>query len=613
MVSFPPPLDQLVGHGRLITRRAALGTGAATLAIIPVARCWSSADLASSTPIARFFSVAALLDDRRFTHDAATPGARLQAAGFDYEVAPTGASDHQIVTAGGLKLYVRSTPIRPEQFGVIGDGGDDLDGLQRVFDFAARRSPLHLSRVHRIRPVKGREALLVRSHTRIVFEPGARIENLPHDCSRYEMLKLHDVCDVEIVNAMLDGRRDLNKAIDGEWGNGIQILGAADNIRLRNPVTNNMWGDGIFIGQDLEHLKSPGSVEIWSPKADNCRRQGMSITGAQRCIVHSPRWTRTNGRLPQAGLDIEPDTETAVLGEIRIIDPVTIGNAGSGIVVFLGPLRRSTSPVSIEIIGHQSNDDGAGAQFMRPGWAGNYVSGSVRYLNPQVTKARTAGIIVEDWDARGPNILVQRPTITDPGAALGTSDRDRAGILIYNYLNNEATTLGNVTIINPSIVFTRTTTKLDRYFYVQNYKTPDAVEKVRIIDPVKLTGARYSRIDGQVEWSDRNAVASVDHANTVVPFPIVNWAFTGRYTNRGAPGIVTFALSERETPVGWPSVTVVARDHPIRLDPGKHNTIVPGGRRGQMAEIPAGSQARLQRRSPTEWQIESTRSPVFRL
>lgn len=599
-----------------MTRRTALGVVA--VGTLPITYPWAQG-CASTMGIATkrqpdvvLASVEDLLDDPDFTYGQIAAQQYVVAGGFNYIIAPSGGTHHHLVTAGGVKLYVLADSIiRPEQFGALGDGRDEMDRLQSMLNFASGRGAVHLSRMHYIRPRNGREALLVRGDTRLIFETGGSIENLPHDCIRYEMLKIHDVNNVEIRNAVLDGRRDLNVATSGEWGNGIQILGDVNDIRIHNPVTNNMWGDGIFIGQDLEHLKCPVSVEIWNHKADNCRRQGMSITAAHRCIVHNPLWTNTNGTLPQAGLDIEPDTDSAVLDDIRIIDPITRGNSGCGIMVFFNTLRTSSKPVSIIISGHVSDGDAAGGKFMRSGQDGEAARGVIRYLAPTIRNSKFSGIIAEEWSVNGPKITVDRAVIENPGASMPTADWDRSGISIYNYENNNVKTIGNIIINNPSISYTRKTYDIDRYIYIQNYKFPGSINQIKIIDPLNLRGAKYSRIDGQVFWSDKYESSNLNVTDTSNNIDIANWAFTGSYTNVGASGVVTLRLSAKETPVGWPDILVTAKGtHPIRILPSPTNSIVPAGRAGQGIEIPAGAKIRLRRKSSSEWAIAMASAPL---
>lgn len=59
---------------------------------------------------------------------------RTRAEGFAYQVAASGASDHHVTTAGGVKLYVvaKSDAYNFRAFGVKGDGTDETTAMQRA-------------------------------------------------------------------------------------------------------------------------------------------------------------------------------------------------------------------------------------------------------------------------------------------------------------------------------------------------------------------------------------------------------------------------------------------------------------------------------------------------
>lgn len=74
--------------------------------------------------------VATLLADTTLTYTSAQPGTvvagdvvRTRAEGFAYEVAASGATDHHVITAGGVKLYVLTPDVRA--FGAVGNGATD--------------------------------------------------------------------------------------------------------------------------------------------------------------------------------------------------------------------------------------------------------------------------------------------------------------------------------------------------------------------------------------------------------------------------------------------------------------------------------------------------------
>jgi hypothetical protein len=550
-----------------------------------------------------FGTVKALLADQTMDHARIPAGTRVQAGSTHYLVAPAGAY-HAVRTTGGLGLYPAETVIRPEQFGIV-DEGDASRVLQAAFDFGGRRAPVHLSRVYHVHPGSGPKSLRVPSHSRLVFEAGSRIENLPHRLTGYEMLLLHNVRDVEIVDAMLDGRRDLNLETGGEWGNGIQILGDVDDIRIIAPVTNNMWGDGIYIGEDMATGANPRSVEVTDPRADNCRRQGMSITSAHRCIVRRPVWTNTHGTPPSAGLDIEPNLDSCVLQDIQIIAPETRGNAGAGIAVYLGVMRSGSSPVNISITDHVSDGDNGGGQFARTGTAGSYVKGHITYIDPVIRNSRASGIGVEDWDIRGASISIVRPSIEFPNRGDLTADRARAGITLFLAADGDAETIGNVNIMNPSIIGDPGGA-IERYIYIQNEKTPDAVANIIVTDPVKLQGAKYSWIEGRVSWHDKDHVSQYVHVDADRERVIDKWHFSGYYTNRGANDVVSFRLSDEHVPVGWPDVTIAAEGNfPVRVCPSGRDRI--SNVSGDCFQIQPGMQIVVRRVAPLRWQLVTWR------
>ena len=84
-----------------------------------------------------FDSVADMLNDTTvLTYTSVAVGDRVEAGPFGYFVAAAGASDHHLVTAGGVKLYVdMQERADVKAFGAVGDGTtDDTTAIQAAFN-----------------------------------------------------------------------------------------------------------------------------------------------------------------------------------------------------------------------------------------------------------------------------------------------------------------------------------------------------------------------------------------------------------------------------------------------------------------------------------------------
>lgn len=99
-------------------------------------------------------SVAALLADTTYTYTAgsaytvtANQLIRVKPTGFVYKVAASGATDHHVTTAGGVKLYVLAdaTGVSVDAFGAVGDGTTD-DRAIFIKAEASGLKPIYLTR-----------------------------------------------------------------------------------------------------------------------------------------------------------------------------------------------------------------------------------------------------------------------------------------------------------------------------------------------------------------------------------------------------------------------------------------------------------------------------------
>jgi hypothetical protein len=141
-----PGVDYIWASGTTITFTTAPSSGAEILARYSRALPQGAADANAVTTdygitLGRLLelkagTVAQLLADTTLTYSGVGAGDILEAGGFRYEVAASGATDQHVTTAGGVKLYVLpgAGGYNLKAFGAVGDGViDDSDAVEKFF------------------------------------------------------------------------------------------------------------------------------------------------------------------------------------------------------------------------------------------------------------------------------------------------------------------------------------------------------------------------------------------------------------------------------------------------------------------------------------------------
>lgn len=200
--------------------------------------------------------------------------------------------------------------------------------------------------------------LNLRSNHRLNFAKNSALLMKPNDKERYGLLNLLNVADIVINNPTLIGDRDRHIGSTGEWGMGINIQ-SSKNVTVNNPNISKFWGDGIYIGElfhDVRNryrLKSYYSenIKVIGGKLDSNRRNGISVISVKDLLISGVTIKNTEGTLPMAGIDIEPNNNEQFLENILIRDVITENNAEVGIkyVVsnYFGARERTVS-ITIE-------------------------------------------------------------------------------------------------------------------------------------------------------------------------------------------------------------------------------------------------------------------------
>lgn len=191
------------------------------------------------------------------------------------------------------------------------------------------------------------KGLTISSNSIIVFGKNSKIKLAPNDGTHYEMLRLHDVENVTLYNARVEGDKHGHTGTKGEWGMGISIRGAK-NVKIFNSIVKYCWGDGIYLGI-TEKSSNNENITITNTILDDNRRNGMSIIAAENLTVKNLTVANTHGTPPMAGVDIEPDSNTDVIKNLNFDGITSFNNTTHGFLFALNNLAGAISHQEVTI------------------------------------------------------------------------------------------------------------------------------------------------------------------------------------------------------------------------------------------------------------------------
>src|SRR5690348_629094 len=226
-------------------------------------------------------------------------------------------------------VSIRSKTINMPNAGAKGDGQHDDT---RAFQAAINSLPSTggtISVPAGTYMIDALRSINMRSHVRLLMSSGAKLVAIPNSSSRSFVIKATNVNNIEISGGAIVGERARHIGTTGEWGMGIQILGA-QKVYLHDFKVSDCWGDGLYIGGS-GHIGVPSTdVTLSNVVSNNNRRQGLSFGPVNRVYVVNSTFSNTHGTKPEAGIDIEPSTQ-GTSKNVRIERSTISGNAGSGV------------------------------------------------------------------------------------------------------------------------------------------------------------------------------------------------------------------------------------------------------------------------------------------
>ncbi len=199
-------------------------------------------------------------------------------------------------------------------------------------DTAAIQTILNTRRFARFAPgvcVVG--PLFVRSDTVIELAPATVLQTRPGYAEGQSLLTIADAANVTIRGH--GGALAMNRA---EYTSGEQryalIIQGSSNVSVEQLTASGAGGDGFYIGAGATHPYSE-NVELRHCVADHNRRNGLSIVSGKNVLIDGGEFRETQGTMPEAGIDVEPDEPWQRAENIRIRGVLTRHSRGGGFLV----------------------------------------------------------------------------------------------------------------------------------------------------------------------------------------------------------------------------------------------------------------------------------------
>ena len=347
-------------------------------------------------------------------------------------------------------------------------------------------------------------------------------------------------------------------------------------------------------------------MKLLNVKADNNRRQGLSIVSGKNIEVASSVFSNSTGTAPNAGIDIEPNYPDEFLEGIRITNTTTKNNAGAGIVILIDDFKGTNRVVDITITNH--NDDGSvyGAYVSR---ATGAIAGTITFQNPVWKNNRANGFCASNYSSNACTIQVNEPTVIDCNVAGSTHAVFGSAMLVYREASAVGdANVGNVHIIRPKVYDTRSVRKIVSAFAFEDISKKGNVNNCSLIDPVVLDGldvlkyVHFAVLDN-FALSDKHEKLTFDIAQSN---RTLTYGFYKRiFHNATSTGTRTISLNG--LPANYPEITFEVRNGQIlRLIPTVNDNILPlSVTKGKYIQSNVvGNKITLRKTTTNSWQVK---------
>ncbi|MGC5743528.1 right-handed parallel beta-helix repeat-containing protein [Chryseobacterium sp. NFX27] len=195
--------------------------------------------------------------------------------------------------------------------------------------------------------------LTLKSNQKILFQKNSKLIMKPNAKDRNGILNLFNIQNVDIYYPSLIGDKHKHLSTTGEWGMGIYIL-SSSNINIIGSSIESTWGDGICIG-GRNGINSSG-ITIKNVILKDNRRNGLTIGGVTNLVLENAYIANTSGTNPQAGIDIEPDSNAYDVKNVKLNNIETVNNGNYGIIISPGNMvGKQQKAISVAINNFKDN------------------------------------------------------------------------------------------------------------------------------------------------------------------------------------------------------------------------------------------------------------------
>jgi hypothetical protein len=288
--------------------------------------------------------------------------------------------------------------------------------------------------------------------------------------------------------------RAASKGDGSEYRHCLAIQGAS-NVTVTGISCNQSGGDGLYVS-------AATNVTVSNSIFDGNFRNGASVIGQLNHInISGNRFTSTNGTLPQAGVDIEPNNPGDFVLDVNFADNVTSNNAGDGFAVSLWTLDSSSQPVGITVARNHSDNNGRYGYFANNNDPSN-ASGAITFTDCTTDQSASDGANARFYAANGASLTFTNLTVTNPHMnGPDPSYGDSAAVAIIRG-GGGIQPEGNVHYRNVNV--TVTNGKVDYYF---NFHDGSGVGVTNITFlPGNLSGASSAPPNGLLSGQTMNSV-----------------------------------------------------------------------------------------------------------